>query len=48
VRTATVRLDAGGEGRFRFDGRDDAGRTVPGGRYLVVAGGATAGLTIVR
>lgn len=48
VRSATVVLDRDGRGRCRFDGRDDAGRAVATGRYVVRAGGAETGLTIVR
>ncbi len=48
VRAASVPLDREGLGRFRFDGRDEAGRPVAAGRYVVRAGGAAAGLTIVR
>ncbi|MHB8077938.1 MAG: NHL repeat-containing protein [Candidatus Krumholzibacteriia bacterium] len=48
VRAAPAALDRDGRGRFRFDGRDDAGRTVAAGRYVVRAGGAAVGLTIVR
>ena len=48
VRTALARLDGEGRGSFRFDGRDDAGRAVAAGRYLVRAGGEAVGLTLVR
>ncbi|MCP4571044.1 MAG: hypothetical protein GY838_01705 [bacterium] len=44
VRRATVTLDAAGQGRFRFDGRDGAGRLLAAGVYVVTArtGGATS------
>ena len=52
VRAVIVTADSGGEGRFRFDGTDNAGRILPAGVYRVVAeaGGAFAArsLTLVR
>jgi len=52
VRAVTVIADGAGEGRFRFDGTDNAGRILPAGVYRVIAegGGAFAArsLTLVR
>lgn len=38
LRADSLALDAGGQGRFRFDGRDGAGRSLPSGVYRVRAG----------
>ncbi len=38
LRTALVSLDAGGQGTYVFDGRDDRGRPVPSGVYQARAG----------
>jgi len=52
LRRAAVTLDADGRGLYRFDGRDEAGRTLPAGVYVVTAraGGETAGrsMTLVK
>lgn len=52
VRTARVPLDAGGTGRFFFDGFDDSGRSVASGSYRVIVGTGNQrlgrGLTVVR
>lgn len=45
LRSATVVTDAAGEGRWRCDGRDDRGRSLPSGLYRVTAGAGPAAVS---